>query len=90
MFHVSSGSNEDKDRKPRCRRNETLITATELPSFHALDSQSCALILDVSLIRTLTVMHVAVSLGGVQLDGLQEVALGLRLLPLGVKHQRYC
>lgn len=32
--------------------------------------------------RALTVMHVAVSLGGVELDGLQEVALGLGLLPL--------
>lgn len=29
-------------------------------------------------------MHVAVSLGGVELDGLQEVALGLCLLPLGL------
>lgn len=38
----------------------------------------------------LTVMHVAVSLGGIQLDGLQEVALGLRLLPLGVEQRRYC
>lgn len=34
--------------------------------------------------RALTVMHVAVSLGGVELDGLQEVALGLGLLPLGL------
>lgn len=72
-------------QRRRRRRKFRLLCKT-----HVFDCQTRDLSADVSEFhetfrkRALTVMHVAVSLGGVKLDGLQEVALGLGLLPLGL------